>query len=72
MELTDNETALIRELLETLLADDQNTMGFFDTTSSGAMTPEEVKDSRAQMWALADRIDRESPCGSWKYSWEME
>ena len=56
MELTPAEQRLVMEVFETILADDDNAMGFFDTSSSGAMQPEEVADYRAEMAALLAKL----------------
>jgi hypothetical protein len=56
MELTPAERRLVAEVFEIILADEDNGMGFFDTTSSGAMRPEEVAEYRAEMAALLAKV----------------
>jgi hypothetical protein len=56
MELTPAERRLVTEVFETILADDDNDMGFFDTSSSGAMRPEEVAEYRAEVAALLAKL----------------
>jgi hypothetical protein len=45
--LSDAHADAVREILEILLADEANQMGFIDTTSSGGCSPEQVATLRA-------------------------
>jgi hypothetical protein len=47
--LTAQEIEFVCDLLETVLSDEANTMGVFDVTSGGAMSPDEVTEYRAQL-----------------------
>lgn len=52
--LSDAHAEIVRGVLETLLADETNSMGFIDTTSGGACSADEVGEIRSQWREVYD------------------
>lgn len=67
--LTDEQAAAVHELLENMLADEDNTGGYFDTTSGGACSAEDIATIRGQWADVHQRLaGATQPDG---YTWQV-